>query len=109
RIDALSPSGGSIRKEMWQYLPARWQRAFGQAASDRVTEGLCTMYVAITRAKHHVYLVIPPETKSAVTKKGPATPHTTMSMAGLIYHALDCPGDAWKANTVLWTSDSEVS
>jgi ATP-dependent exoDNAse (exonuclease V) beta subunit len=50
--------------EIQQLLPAAFRQMF-EAATDRaVTESLCVLYVALTRAIHAWYAIIPPSTAS---------------------------------------------
>lgn len=66
--------------EIQQMLPASFQQMF-EAATDRaVTESLCVLYVAVTRAIHGLYAIVPP---SAASEKN--VPRT---QAGLLRAAL---------------------
>jgi len=72
--------------DIQQLLPASFQQMF-EAATDRaVTESLCVLYVAVTRAIHAWYAVIPPS--SASERSLPRT------QAGLLRAALADGGRA---------------
>lgn len=45
-------------------LPPEFQEAFTQEKYEQVEEGLCTLYVALTRAIHGLYIIVPPEKPS---------------------------------------------
>ncbi len=83
--DAVSPPVAMCRylaKDDWHFLPPRWRRAFAGAAAGRMTEALCLMYVAMTRAKSELYLVSEPHPKLAEQS----------SVAGLVAAATGCEG-----------------
>ncbi len=73
-----------IGTDFWHYLPRDWQRCFGQHAAGLMTEALCLLYVAVTRAKHALYMIVPPAGRSTYVNKTPAA---------LLYHALGCSAD----------------
>ncbi len=50
--------------DIQQLLPASFQRMFEDATDRAVTESLCVLYVALTRAIHGLYALIPPSTDS---------------------------------------------
>jgi ATP-dependent exoDNAse (exonuclease V) beta subunit len=50
--------------DIQQLLPAPFQRMFEDATDRAVTESLCVLYVALTRAIHGLYAIIPPSTDS---------------------------------------------
>ena len=74
----------SIRHEAWHFLPESWQRAFGAQVAGEMTESLCLLYVAMTRAKQALYMITPPVDKTDFHNK---------SAASLIFHALGCDAD----------------
>lgn len=86
---ALKADAGSVPEAMlryagadqWHFLPEVWQRAFGAHAAGLMTESLCLLYVALTRARQALHLIVPPAEKAAFANKTPAA---------LIYHALGC-------------------
>lgn len=79
--------------DIQQLMPASIQRMFAEATNREVTESLCVLYVAITRAIHAVHAIIPP---SAANER--SLPRT---FAGLLRVALkdDRPADA---DTILY-------
>lgn len=79
----------------WHFLPTRWQHVFGKQAADAVTESLCLLYVALTRARYGLYLVIPPARKPDFTTRTPAS---------LIFHALAAPADPTAGSTELYAT-----
>ncbi len=84
-----------LTSKAWHFLPPAWQRAFGTQASSAVTESLCLLYVAITRARHGLYLIIPPAGKSEFA---------TRTAASLIFHSLQIAADPTRGETVLYQS-----
>jgi len=79
--------------DIQKLMPSGIQRMFTEATDREVTESLCVLYVAITRAIHAVHAIIPP---SAANER--SLPRT---FAGLLRAALkdDRPTDP---NTVLY-------
>ncbi len=82
-----------IGSKSWHYLPTAWQRAFGMQAEGSMTEAMCLLYVAMTRARQSLRMVIQPPTKAKFETKTPAS---------LIYHALGCKADPTEGETVLY-------
>lgn len=66
--------------DIQQLLPPAFQKMFEDATDRAVTESLCVLYVAVTRAVHACYAIIPPS--SASEKTLPRNP------AGLLRAAL---------------------
>ncbi|NNE00258.1 MAG: UvrD-helicase domain-containing protein [Pirellulaceae bacterium] len=83
----------SINEKEWHFLPTSWQRAFGEQVSAQTTEALCLLYVAMTRAKQGLYIVIPPSSKEKFENKTPAS---------MIFHALQCEADPSQGETLLF-------
>ncbi|MEO1530219.1 MAG: UvrD-helicase domain-containing protein [Planctomycetota bacterium] len=55
-----------VSTEAWHFLDTDWQDAFGREAASKITENLCLLYVAMTRARQALYMVAhPPSKKSA--------------------------------------------
>lgn len=81
-----------ISSKRWNILPKRWQQAFGETAASAMTEALCLMYVALTRPRENLEIIIRPASNAAFKSKTPAA---------LIYHALECKEDPTAANTEL--------
>jgi ATP-dependent exoDNAse (exonuclease V) beta subunit len=70
--------------DFWHYLPREWQQAFGGHAAGLMTESLCLLYVAITRARHALHMIVPPAERPEFKNKTPSS---------LLYHALRCDAD----------------
>ncbi|MCD0460127.1 UvrD-helicase domain-containing protein [Roseiconus lacunae] len=70
-----------LNKDSWHFLEPRWRKAFGHHSQAKVTETLCLMYVAITRARQALYMFAhpaKPETKTlaSLIHAGLATEHS---------------------------------
>ena len=87
-----------LSHQEWHFLPKPWQKAFGDATASSMTEALCLMYVAMTRARQGLYMVIPPAKKRA---------YETKTAGSLIYHALGCEEDPSQPETKLWEIGQE--
>lgn len=81
-----------ISRKVWHFLSPRWQRAFGMQADASMTEALCLLYVAMTRARQCLRVIIQPPTKAKFENK---------TAAAMIYHALQCDGDPTEGATIL--------
>lgn len=84
-----------VSNESWHFLDRPWQLAFGSDAAGKMTEALCLMYVAITRARHALYLCVQPCKKE--DKKASALIHT----------AIGCDSDLSAGDTLLYESGEE--
>ncbi len=84
-----------LTNRAWHFLPMPWQHAFGKQAADAVTESLCLLYVALTRARYGLYLIIPPARKSEFATRTPAS---------LIFHALATPADPTRQQAELYAT-----
>jgi ATP-dependent exoDNAse (exonuclease V) beta subunit len=73
-----------VSSKCWHFLPERWQQAFGAQAAASMTEALCLLYVAMTRARQALYMVVQPRSKKDFDQRSPAA---------LIYHSLACQED----------------
>ncbi|MEO2032166.1 MAG: UvrD-helicase domain-containing protein, partial [Planctomycetaceae bacterium] len=90
-----------------ELLPADFQQMFADARRHQISESLCVLYVAVTRAKHAVHMIIAPSGEKERTL--PAT------MAGLLRVTLTEPGPIepgkllFKSGLVDWyeTTESE--
>lgn len=49
-----------LTSEAWHFLDTRWRKAFGRDAAGKMTEALCLLYVAMTRPRQALYLVVQP-------------------------------------------------
>lgn len=54
----------NLPQKLRLYLPERWQRFLEQADQERLSEALCVLYVALTRAKRGLYLFTAPHEKA---------------------------------------------
>ncbi|MCC9643332.1 UvrD-helicase domain-containing protein [Rhodopirellula sp. JC740] len=84
-----------VGEAQWHFLPKRWQKVFGGSVASRLTEALCLLYVAMTRARQGLYLVTPPAAKSDFNLK---------TSASLLYHAWSCEADATTEGEMLYES-----
>lgn len=69
-----------IGQDLQPFLPQKFQQMFEQATADRVSEALCVLYVAITRAKHALHMLI--------AEKPAKSDKSAKSFAGLLRAAL---------------------
>lgn len=77
----------------WHFLPTKWQRAFGVQAEGAMTEAMCLLYVAMTRARQCLRIVVQPSKNQK---------HVSKTAASLIFHALDCQADPSVASNILF-------
>lgn len=84
-----------VGKKSRHFLSRRWQEAFGRTDAADMTEALCLMYVAYTRAKYSLHLVVQPLKKAGASTNSPAS---------LMLHALEDLGDATEGNSVIYES-----
>ncbi len=84
-----------LNHKSWHFLPAPWQRAFGDQAAAAMNEALCLMYVAMTRAKQALHVIMQPAAKAVFDVRTPAA---------LLYHALQCHEDPTQASQTLYES-----
>ncbi len=84
-----------LNHKSWHFLPSAWQRSFGKQSAGAMTEALCLLYVAMTRARQALHLVIQPAKKTEFENRTPAS---------LIYHALQCDGDPTEGGLTLFES-----
>ena len=96
------------RNENVQHLlPAEYQEMFAHARRHQISESLCVLYVAVTRAKHALHMIIAPSSEKE--KKIPPT------MAGLLRTTLTEPGIVepekclFEIGTVDWYHDGNPS
>ncbi len=83
-------------RALWPMLPDSLQQAFADTELRNVAESLCLLYVAVTRAKHDLTMLIQPT--------NPARPPKTF--AGLLVAALaDSPAD--QPLSILFSSGNE--
>ena len=60
-------------------FPKHWQAAFGSRVVQATGEAICLLYVAITRARQAVHLIVRPAGKASFENK---------HLGALVYHAL---------------------
>ncbi len=82
-----------LSSKSWHFLPQNWQRAFGGQAAAAMTESLCLLYVAMTRARQALHIVVQPPKKKEFE---------TRTAASLIYHALGCEADPTEGSLTLF-------
>ncbi|MAI69619.1 MAG: helicase [Rhodopirellula sp.] len=87
-----------LNQKAWHFLTGHWQRVFGAQAGGGMTEALCLLYVAMTRARQGLYLIMQPAKKSAFDVK---------TGASLVYHALGCQQDPTENNVLLYEHGDE--
>jgi ATP-dependent exoDNAse (exonuclease V) beta subunit len=96
----MQPPDGLLRyvgNDCWPLLPPQWQQAFGANAAAMMTEALCLLYVAVTRPRHALHMLVPCVKKTSLDARTPA---------GLIYHGLGCSTPANEPHTILFESGS---
>ena len=87
-------------KEAQRLLPESWQPLFRQSEDQDVAESLCVLYVAVTRARHALHMIVGPSAKNEKSL------HKTF--AGLLRAALTdgqplAPGQiAWEIGDGQW-------
>lgn len=94
--DLMKPPTGLTRyasQKTWHFLSHDWQRAFGKQASDSFTESLCMWYVALTRAKQGLYMVVPPAKKIDFNQR---------TFGSLLFYALQIEEDPTRPEAVLF-------
>jgi ATP-dependent exoDNAse (exonuclease V) beta subunit len=67
RPDAAGPAQRVCRhakSDIQKLLPASFQKMFEDATDRGVTESLCVLYVAVTRAIHALHMIIPPSKRN---------------------------------------------
>ncbi len=82
-----------LTSKSWHFLPLAWQQAFGRQAASEITESLCLLYVAMTRARQALHIVMPPQSSAKFDKK---------TAASLIFHALGLETDPKEAGNVMY-------
>ncbi|OYP38497.1 UvrD-helicase domain-containing protein [Rhodopirellula sp. MGV] len=84
-----------LSKDSWHFLDPTWRQAFGKHSEAKVTETLCLMYVAMTRARQALYMVT-----------HPAKPETK-TMASLIHAGLHTDTSLLDGETLLYEDGTE--
>ncbi len=84
-----------LNQRSWHFLSRDWQKAFGRQAAANMTESLCLLYVAMTRAKQSLHMIMAPANKREFNTRTPAS---------LIYHALAPETDPTSGAAILYES-----
>lgn len=94
------PSGLSryLSSKQWHFLSVHWQQVYGKQVAGQTAEALCLLYVAMTRARQALFLLIQPPSKSEFKTK---------TAASVLYHALQCSKDPTTGNQTLKTYGRE--
>lgn len=87
-----------LNQKAWHFLTGHWQRVFGAQAAGGMTESLCLLYVALTRARQGLYIIMQPAKKSAFDVK---------TGASLLFHSLGCEADPTQNDTLLYEHGDE--
>lgn len=74
-----------IGKDSWPLLPDEWQRCFSEQVEAKFTESMCLLYVALTRARQCLEVIVQPSKHAVPTSK---------TASALLYHATSCDSDA---------------
>lgn len=91
--------------DIQRMLPENLRESFEQTRDRQITEGLCVLYVALTRAIHGLHMIIAPSSDSerklpqsaagilrvALTDGSPASPNKTLYEHGEPYDGLPSP------------------
>lgn len=109
-VGRSSPTGPIERvcryanEDVQKLLPVEFQRMFDARTSQVVSESLCLLYVAMTRAVYSLDMIVAPQ--HADSKKGsqPAWPKT---FAGILLSALAAGDDAPAESEVFAAGDSD--
>ena len=76
-----------MKSEVQSMIDDQWQEAFRRDAGLRVSESLCILYVAMTRAKHALYMYITPGKESKSTTSSSSQDQKS-TMASLLQSTL---------------------
>ncbi len=74
-----------VGQSAWPMLPQVWQRCFSDQVEAKYTESLCLLYVALTRARQWLDVIVQPARHPQPTSR---------TAASLLYHAVSCECDA---------------
>ena len=61
-----------LKQDLWPLLPEAWRAAAEAGVRSSTTEALCLMYVAMTRARSELVVLVPPEKKLIASSPTPA-------------------------------------
>jgi len=87
-----------INKDFWPLLPKRWQLGFRDQLEAKYTEALCLLYVALTRPRQWLDVIVEPTSKSQPQSK---------TAAAFLYHATGCECDSSQKAQVWFESGDE--
>ncbi len=94
-------------EQLQKRLPAEFQQVFTERTQQNVSESLCLLYVAMTRAVYALDMIVAPQ--HADKPKGSATTSRPKTFAGILLSAL-CSGDeAAPASEVFQSGDPRWS
>lgn len=65
-----------LSSQAWHFLDPPWRKAFGKDAAGKMTEALCLLYVAMTRARQSLSIIVQP--CKADAKKPSALVHAAL-------------------------------
>jgi ATP-dependent helicase/nuclease subunit A len=98
--DPVEPPNGVLRymnANLQAMLPKDWQQAFEQNKQRGVTESLCLLYVAMTRARSALIMTVRPTSSAATQQFGSLLQSTMASSAdavkaaeSIVYESGDC-------------------
>ena len=99
KIDA--PPKGLLRfigQAHWPLLPRAWQDCFDEQVEAKYTEALCLLYVAVTRPRRWLDIIVLRSKHSQPKAK---------NASSLLYHAVGCECDATLANQTWFQAGDE--
>ena len=99
RIETIGESPVAMTRYLntksWHFLSEDWQSAFGKQIQTSMNEALCLMYVAMTRARHALHMIVHPSKKKD---------YVSGTAGSLVFHALGCTADPSTGSTTLYES-----
>ena len=93
-----------VGKESQAALPDEIAAIFESAAAEQVVEGLCLFYVAVTRAKQALHMLVPADPLSKDGKPRVAGSSDAMPKASDLIRATLCGGGVLEAGEPPWTA-----
>ncbi|MDR1962333.1 MAG: UvrD-helicase domain-containing protein [Planctomycetaceae bacterium] len=73
-----------VGQELQPLLPKEYQAAFEKRIQNEVEESLSLLYVAVTRAKHELVMIVPPLRPTALTKLKNGEPTFSVTFSGIL-------------------------
>ncbi|MDR0335961.1 MAG: UvrD-helicase domain-containing protein [Planctomycetaceae bacterium] len=95
-----------VNKDLQQLLPEHYQKAFEKRIQNNIQESLSLLYVALTRAKHELVMIVPPLSQKALTNLANGQPTFTLTFAGIL-RACFAPRQANSEPKILFQIGSE--